>query len=48
LDLLATFQLDRHSTLQAGYSKLFSGDFIKQTGVNTSPEYCYVQYYFRF
>jgi hypothetical protein len=48
LDLLTTFLLDRHNTLQVGYSKLFSGDFIKQTGVNTSPEYFYVQYYLRF
>jgi hypothetical protein len=39
LDLLATFLLDRHNTLAGRFSKLFSGDFIKQTGVNTSPEY---------
>jgi hypothetical protein len=47
LDLLATFQLGRHSTLQVGFSKLFSGDFIKQTGPNVNPELYYVQYYFR-
>jgi Alginate export len=47
LDLFLNFTLDRHSTLQIGYSKLFAGDFIKQTGVNTSPELFYVQYYFR-
>jgi hypothetical protein len=47
LDLLANFQLDRHNTIQVGYSQMFSGDFIKQTGVNTNPEFFYVQYYFR-
>jgi hypothetical protein len=47
LDLLSNFQLDRHNSVQVGFSKFFSGDFIKQTGPNVNPELFYVQYYFR-
>jgi hypothetical protein len=47
LDLVATFQLDRHSSLLFGYSKFFSGDFIKQTGPAVNPELFYMQYQFR-
>ena len=47
LDLLTEFQLGRHSVLFVGYSKMFSGSFINETGVHTSPEMFYMQYYFR-
>jgi hypothetical protein len=47
LDILASFQLDRHNSLALGFSKLFSGDFIKQTGPNVNPELYYLQYTFR-
>jgi hypothetical protein len=47
LDILASFQLDRHNALAFGFSKLFSGDFIKQTGANVNPELYYLQYTLR-
>ena len=30
-----------------GYSEMFSGIFINETGVQTNPEMFYTQYYFR-
>jgi hypothetical protein len=47
LDFLANFQLDRHNSVLVGYSKLFSGDFIRQTGPSVNPELFYLQYTFR-
>jgi Alginate export len=47
IDFVASFQLDRHSNLSFGYSKLFEGDFIRQTGPSVSPEFYYAQYSFR-
>jgi hypothetical protein len=47
LDLFVNITLDRHSTVQVGYSKFFEGDFIRETGVSTSPELFYVNYYIR-
>jgi hypothetical protein len=47
IDLLATFQVDRHNSVSVGFSKLFSGDFIKQTGPNVNPELYYLQYTLR-
>jgi len=47
LDLITSFQLDRHSNLSFGYAKLFEGDFIRQTGPSVSPEFYYAQYSFR-
>jgi hypothetical protein len=47
LDVVGTFQLDRHNSLQFGYSKFFSGSFIKQTGPPVNPELYYMQYAFR-
>jgi hypothetical protein len=52
LDLQAYFQLDRHNSMTIGYSKFFSGDFIRETGAtaaarDANPELFYVQYAFR-
>ncbi len=47
LDLLANFQLDRHNSVLVGFSKFFSGEFIKATGPAVNPELFYVQYSFR-
>jgi hypothetical protein len=47
IDLTANFQLDRHNSVLIGFSKLFSGDFIRQTGPSVNPELFYVQYSFR-
>jgi hypothetical protein len=47
LDLTANFNLDRHNSILVGWSKLFSGDFIRQTGPYVNPEMFYFQYSFR-
>ena len=48
LDLIGNFQLDRHNSVLVGWSKLFSGDFLRQTGPKAvNPEMFYVQYSFR-
>jgi hypothetical protein len=47
IDLITNFHLSMHSDICVGWSKLFAGDFIKQTGPNVSPELFYVQYSFR-
>jgi hypothetical protein len=44
LDLLGEFRLDRHNTILVGFSKLFAGDFIRQTGPSVNPELFYFQY----
>jgi hypothetical protein len=46
-NLVTELQLGRHSLLVFGYSKLLSGNFITETGVQTNPEMFYAQYYFR-
>jgi Alginate export len=48
LDLFANFHLGTHQDLLVGYSKLFAGNFIKQTGSPLSPELFYFQYCFRY
>ena len=52
LDVVGTFNLDRHNAIMLGYSKFFSGDFIRETGTtsaarSTNPEFFYMQYSFR-
>ncbi len=47
LDFTLSFQLDRHSNLQFGYSKFLRGSFIDATGAAVSPELLYCQYQFR-
>jgi hypothetical protein len=52
LDFAANIQLDRHDAILIGYSKFFSGDFIRETGLtpaarSANPEMFYVQYSFR-
>jgi hypothetical protein len=52
LDVTISFQLDRHNAIQVGYSKFFSGDFIRETGTtpaarNANPEFTYFQYQIR-
>ena len=37
LDLLINFHLTAHQDLLLGYSKLFAGSFIRQTGPSMSP-----------
>lgn len=47
LDLLVNIHIDAHQDVLIGYSKLFAGEFIRQTGPNVSPELFYIQYQFR-
>jgi len=47
LDLMWAMQLATHSNLLVGWSKLFSGRFIAQTGPDVSPESFYLQYNYR-
>jgi hypothetical protein len=47
IDLLANFHLTTHQDLLIGYSKLFAGDFIRNSGPDVSPELFYLMYNFR-
>jgi hypothetical protein len=47
IDLLVNFHIDMHQDLLIGWSKLFPGRFLEQTGSGASPELVYVQYQFR-
>jgi hypothetical protein len=47
LDLLLNFHLTNHQDVLLGYSHLYSGPFIKQTGSPLSPDYFYAQYTYR-
>lgn len=47
IDFTINFHLARHQEVFIGYSKLFAGYFIAQTGPNVSPEVTYVQYSFK-
>lgn len=47
IDLLANFHVGPHSDVLVGWSKLFAGDFIRQTGSGRDPELLYLMYNFR-
>lgn len=47
IDLLVNFHLTAHQDILIGYSKLFAGSFIRQTGPNVSPELLYIQHQLR-
>jgi hypothetical protein len=47
IDLLANFHITPHQDFLIGYSKLFAGQFIRDTGPNVSPELFYAMYNFR-
>jgi hypothetical protein len=47
IDWYMNFHLDAHQDVVVGYSKLFAGDFIRNTGPDVSPGLFYVQYSFR-
>ncbi len=48
IDFRVNFHLSRHHDLLLGYSKLFTGNFVKNQRPGVSPELFYVQYNFRF
>jgi Alginate export len=47
IDLTANFHLTFHQDIFVGYSVLFSGEFIRNTGNPTSPQLFYVQYSYK-
>jgi hypothetical protein len=47
IDFATNFHLSQHQDIFLGYSKLFSGAFIKHTGPGASPEFFYAQYCFK-
>jgi hypothetical protein len=51
LDIILNFHLATHSDLMVGYSKLFAGDFIKNTAANADqaqdPEFLFFMYTYR-
>jgi len=47
LDLLANFHLGAHSDVLVGWSKLWAGAFIRNTGSDRDPELLYLMYNFR-
>ena len=44
VDLIANFHLGPHTDVLVGYSKLFAGDFLRNTGPGRSPELFYLMY----
>lgn len=47
IDWLMNIHLNAHQDVLLGYSKLYAGSFIKQTGPAVSPELFYAQWQFR-
>ncbi len=47
IDFVVNFHLTTHQDLLFGYSKLFAGEFIRNTGNPRSPELVYLQYSFK-
>lgn len=47
LDVVVNFHMTAHQDILVGYSKLFAGSYIKQTGPNVSPELFYLQHQLR-
>lgn len=41
IDLLLTWQIDRHTTASVGYSHFFTGEFIEQTGPDQNIDFLY-------
>ena len=47
IDLIVNFHLSKRSDVLVGYSHMWAGNFIKQTGPGRDPELFYVMYNFR-
>ncbi|MFK7758562.1 MAG: alginate export family protein [Phycisphaerales bacterium] len=48
LDLTVKYTVDRHLTLQAGYSHFFAGDFFTDTGTDEDVDFYYLQLVYKF
>lgn len=47
LDLTLTLHLSNHQDVLVGWSQMWTGEFIRGTGPATNPQYCYLQYGYR-
>jgi hypothetical protein len=47
IDFFVNFHLSMHSDIWVGYSKMFAGEFIRNTGPDVSPELLYLQYSYK-
>lgn len=43
VDLLAKYQVTRFMSTMIGYSRLFAGDFLKDTGSSDDADFVYIQ-----
>jgi len=48
LDIKAVYSVDRHLTLEAGYSHFFAGDYLSDTGADEDVDFYYLQALYRF
>lgn len=48
IDLTFTYQFDRHTTAELGYSHFFPGDFVKETGPAPDVDFLYLQVQYTF
>lgn len=48
LDVRFDWTLDPHATFTVGYSHLWTGDFLKETGPARDPDFFYIMYNYRF
>lgn len=47
IDWISNFHIDMHQDVMVGYSQLFPGEFIRNTGPSRSPGFFYLQYSYR-
>ena len=48
VDLTIKYSVDRHLTLQAGYSHFFAGDYFTDTGTDEDIDFYYFQAVYKF
>lgn len=48
VDLIATYTVDAHTQIQAGYAHFFAGDFIEGSGPGKDIDWFYIQVSYRF
>jgi len=48
IDLVATYRVDRHLTVEGGYAHFFAGDFLDESGPGDDVDWVYVQLTYRF
>ena len=48
IDLTAFYVINRHMNVLAGYSRVFAGDFIEETGSDDDIDFAYLQWNLKF